>query len=217
MTDSADSDSVCSALYSQSQRLSHHDEKLNSISQCLCDLAALNKDFHSSLGNQVLLLTEQLHQLSRGPAPEPSAPAPASTGFSSPHLAHPECFTGDSDYCRAFLAQCGLHFELQAPLFPMDRTMVAYVISHLAGRAEAWATAEWHCNSPLCSSLQLFTDTFCKIFENCPHVLIYNMTKQGSQTMQLSFAHLLQKVAGICLPFLMPSFMDFQIKDQLTC
>lgn len=171
MTDSADSDPLRSALYSQFQRLSHHDEKLNCISQRLCELAAVSEKFQSSVGNQVKLLTEQLQQLlSHSPAPEPSAPAPAPasapapafTGISSPHLAHPEHFTGDSGDCRAFLVQCGLHFELQAPLFPTDRTKIAYASP--AGRAEAWATAEWHRNSPVCSSLQLFTDTFCKIF-----------------------------------------------------
>ena len=147
--DSAYSDSVRSALYSQSQRLSHHDERLNSISQRLCDLVAFNKNFQSSIGNQFTLLIEPLQQpLSRGPAPELSAPAPASapvsTSFSLPHLAHPECFTGDWGDCRTVLIQCGLHFELQGPLFPTDRTKVAYLLSYLAERAKAWATGE--CN-----------------------------------------------------------------------
>ncbi len=83
-------------------------------------------------------------------------------------LSQPERFMGDSGDCRAFLVQCGLHFELQAPHFPTELAKIAYIISHLSGRAEAWATAEWHCISPVCSSLQLFIDTFCEIFESSP-------------------------------------------------
>lgn len=38
-------------------------------------------------------------------------------------------------------------------------------MSHLTGRAESWATAEWSWKSPVCSSLSMFTKTFSKIFE----------------------------------------------------
>nr|XP_010792517.1 PREDICTED: uncharacterized protein LOC104965258 [Notothenia coriiceps] len=83
----------------------------------------------------------------------------------SPHLSRPEGFSGDSGDCRAFLAQCGLHFELQAACYPSERSRVAYIISHLSGRAEAWAMAEWVQRSPVCDSLDLFTETFTNIFQ----------------------------------------------------
>ena len=45
---------------------------------------------------------------------------------------------------------------------------MAYIISHLSGRAEAWATAEWVRRSPVCDSLSLFSETFTKIFQHIP-------------------------------------------------
>ena len=62
--------------------------------------------------------------------------------------------------------QCGLHFELQAPSFQTERSCVAYMVSYLTGRAEKWATAEWARDSPVCSSVQLFTETLCKGFDH---------------------------------------------------
>ena len=49
--------------------------------------------------------------------------------------------------------------------FPSERAQVAYVISHLSGRAEAWATAEWSRRSPVCDTLQLFTNALTKTFQ----------------------------------------------------
>uniref|UniRef100_A0A8D0D940 DUF4939 domain-containing protein n=1 Tax=Sander lucioperca TaxID=283035 RepID=A0A8D0D940_SANLU len=60
-----------------------------------------------------------------------------------PHLARPERFSGESGDCRSFLTQCEIHFELQAAAYPTDRAKVVYIISHLTGRAELWAAAEW--------------------------------------------------------------------------
>lgn len=42
------------------------------------------------------------------------------------------------------------HFKLQAPAFQTERSKVAYVILHLTGKAEAWATAEWARRSRVC-------------------------------------------------------------------
>lgn len=39
------------------------------------------------------------------------------------------------------------------------------MISHLSGRAEAWATAEWARKSPVCSSVNLFSETLRKVFD----------------------------------------------------
>lgn len=47
---------------------------------------------------------------------------------------------------------------------PSDWAKVAYIISHLTGRAEAWAKAQWSCKSLVCSPLILFTMTISKIF-----------------------------------------------------
>lgn len=99
-------------------------------------------------------------------APPAPPPSPASSVVS---LAPPERFSGDSGDCRPFLAQCSLHFGLQLALFPSERTKVAYIISRLSGRAEAWATAEWKRDTPLCNSLAAFTNTMRLIFQHtCP-------------------------------------------------
>lgn len=73
------------------------------------------------------------------------------------HLSKPERFSGNSDNCVVFLFQCELHFEFQAATFPPDWAKIAYIISYLTGRAEAWTTAEWSHKSSVCSSLaQIF-------------------------------------------------------------
>uniref|UniRef100_A0A8C9YB56 DUF4939 domain-containing protein n=1 Tax=Sander lucioperca TaxID=283035 RepID=A0A8C9YB56_SANLU len=94
----------------------------------------------------------------------PSLPLAASSPF--PHLARPERFSGDSGDRRAFLTQCELHSELQAAAYPSDRAKVAFIISHLSGRAESWAAAEWSENSVACDSYSCFTKTFTRIFQH---------------------------------------------------
>lgn len=79
------------------------------------------------------------------------------------HLSNLVQFSGDSESCCSFLIQCGLHFEMQASSFPMDHTKVAYMISHLTGRAEAWATPELARDSPVHTSVDNFKDALSKI------------------------------------------------------
>uniref|UniRef100_A0A8D0CYT6 Gypsy retrotransposon integrase-like protein 1 n=1 Tax=Sander lucioperca TaxID=283035 RepID=A0A8D0CYT6_SANLU len=138
--DSAGSDKVQNALRAQGQRL-HQFEEVLSIQRELSGMA------------------ERVDSA--------APPVPSSASFSAmPHLSRPERFSGESGDCRAFLTQCGLHFELQSVHYPTDRTKIAYLISHLSGRAEAWATAEWARNSPLCDSFAHFSQTFTQIFQH---------------------------------------------------
>uniref|UniRef100_A0A672F1J4 CCHC-type domain-containing protein n=1 Tax=Salarias fasciatus TaxID=181472 RepID=A0A672F1J4_SALFA len=95
----------------------------------------------------------------RAPAVLPAQAAPPVP------LAHPEKFSGDSGDCRAFLTQCDLHFELQSAMFPSDRSKIAYLISHLTGRAAAWARAEWCHKSTVCTSLPAFIKAFSQMFQ----------------------------------------------------
>ena len=95
----------------------------------------------------VMARLDNLAAPSAAPAPSP-APAPLPTTAPPvlpPHLSHPERFSGHSGDWLSFLVQCGLHFEC---------------------RADKWATAEWARNSPVCSTVQLFTDTLCKTFNH---------------------------------------------------
>lgn len=79
------------------------------------------------------------------------------------YLARPEKFSQDSDECRAFLMQCELHFQLQATIHPTDQSKIAYIIPHLTGHVEAWATAEWSHRFPVCSPYQKFTQILFQI------------------------------------------------------
>ena len=48
-----------------------------------------------------------------------------------------------------------MHYEFSPHVFPTDRTKIAFMISHLVGRARAWATAEWARESPLPTNLTM--------------------------------------------------------------
>uniref|UniRef100_A0A4W6DG68 DUF4939 domain-containing protein n=1 Tax=Lates calcarifer TaxID=8187 RepID=A0A4W6DG68_LATCA len=133
----------------------------------------------SALGSQLNFLVDHVQrgpQSSDSPSsasppatqdaePQPSSPPPGLGLNPHVHLSSPEKFSGDSGDCRSFLAQCELHFEFQAASFSTDRAKVAYMISHMSGRAEAWATAEWSRRSAICESLPLFIRTLTQVFQ----------------------------------------------------
>ena len=177
--DSADSDSLRAALQAQGRKLHQTEEQYNTLRLEMQGMMDRQERVHSQVG----LLTNQFQQLMErldvivapravlNPAPAaaaaavvlPTAPSTAPS-TASPRLSRPEKFSGDSGDCRPFLVQCGLQFEVNAPSFQTERAKVAYIMSHLSGRAEKWATAEWARNSHVCSSVQLFTETLGKIF-----------------------------------------------------
>lgn len=67
---------------------------------------------------------------------------------------------------RIFLVQCDLHFRHNPAAFVSDQAKVAFIVSHLTGRAAAWATAEWSRDSNICQSLTVFQATMSKIFDH---------------------------------------------------
>ena len=185
--DTADSNKVQNALRSQGQRLHQFEEMLSTIQQELSGMAERQLGFQKAVGDRVSLLTTQFQAIqsastsyasqgSMGPASTPGPTVVAGSAASSvqppasysdlPHLSRPERFSGESGDCRAFLTQCGLHYELQSVHYPTDRAKIAYLISHLTGRAEAWATAEWNRDSHLCNSFADFTQAFTQIFQH---------------------------------------------------
>ena len=185
--DPANSDEVQNALRAQGQRIHQFEEVLSAIQRELRGMAERQQGFQRAVGDQVSLLSTQFQAIQSVSTPtvaqgsldpvsatglsggvDPAAPPVQSSAGSPamPHLSRPERFSGESGDCRAFLTQCGLHFELQSVHYPTDRTKIAYLISHLTGRAEAWATAEWARNSPLCNSFALFSKTFTQIFQH---------------------------------------------------
>ena len=183
--DSDDTEGVRAALRAQGARIHGYEERLTSITRHLQEMANQLQNFQTLASEQLRSLNEVCHQLtgqvgsmstvtSAPTATLPPAPAstpqpdppPSPTTIPTPvlHLSKPARFSGDSESCRSFLVQCGLHFEMQAASFPTDCAKVAYMISHLSGRAEAWATAEWARNSPVCDSVDTFKEKLSKIF-----------------------------------------------------
>ncbi|KAK5879277.1 hypothetical protein CesoFtcFv8_024596 [Champsocephalus esox] len=174
--DSADSQTLRAALCSQAQRLRQQEEEMKDINQGVMTLTSSQSEFRGVVTTQINHLAEQLHNVltrldsvpaapSNVAAPAPETTAVCSMPASMIRLAPPAKFSGESGNCSPFLTQCDLHFTCQPAAFPSDLAKVAFVVSHLTGRAEAWATAEWARESPVCKSLQLFTETIKKIFD----------------------------------------------------
>jgi len=149
---------------------------MTGINQGVKALTDSQSEFRGAVTTQINRLAEQFHniltRLDSVPAAssDVAAPAPETTAdFLVPNsmirLAPPAKFSGESGNCSPFLTQCDLHFTCLPAAFPSDSAKVAFIVSHLTGRAEAWATAEWARNSPVCKSLQLFIETIKKIFD----------------------------------------------------
>jgi len=170
--DTAGSELLASALGSQAACLSLQEEQLSSLSRGVKGLAYSQDEFTAAVTAQIGGLTEQIQQLlgaSKGGAPEPPAPepSPVPTFVYGPgvRLASPERYSGDIGRCKSLLIDCDMHFELSPYQFHTDRAKVAYIISHLAGRAKAWATAEWDPGSRICCSIQEFKEGLRKTFD----------------------------------------------------
>lgn len=180
--DPADSDQLRAAIRSQNERLLQQEDLLSAMQHGVAALSSRQDDFKSSVTTQVNHLAEQIHRLLAHLTAESSSPPPVEptsqgstrttsvptvvSHVSPLRLAPPEKFSGDSGDCRPFLVQCDLHFQHQPAAFPTDQSKVAFMVSHLTGRAAAWATAEWSRGSTICESLGLFKDSLKKIFDH---------------------------------------------------
>ena len=154
-----------------------HEQHLSSINQGLRVLTEQQGNFQSSVPEQVNLLTDQLSFLIGHVKADPSVSLPAmtptpaaldharypSTGL---RLAAPDKFSGGSEDCRPFLVLCDLHFKHNLAAFVSDQAKIAFIMSHLTGRAAAWATAEWSRDSIVCQTLFRFTDTMSRVFDH---------------------------------------------------
>ncbi|KAI3374600.1 hypothetical protein L3Q82_021167 [Scortum barcoo] len=100
-------------------------------------------------------------------APLQLPPAPSSVPVSSApvHLASPLKFSGESSECRPFLIQCDLHFSMDPNAFASVQARVAFMVSHMTGRAAAWATAEWSRGAQVCQTAQDFSQALLRVFD----------------------------------------------------
>ncbi|KAK5897509.1 hypothetical protein CesoFtcFv8_010566 [Champsocephalus esox] len=176
--DSGNPKTLQTALSAQGNIIYQHQEQLKTISHGVKDLSDHQEDFQTSVTSQVNHLAEQLHRVlthleATSTAPIPAMPPDANptanqaeVSFSPvpPRLASPEKYSGESGHCRTFLVQCDLHYKLNPAAFVSDEAKIAFMVSHLTGRAAAWATAEWSRDSSICGSFTAFKDTMSRIF-----------------------------------------------------
>ncbi|MGL5881625.1 MAG: retrotransposon gag family protein, partial [Synechococcus elongatus] len=109
------------------------------------------------------------------PVPDPPpAPAPSSTSVNtvtSPSppahyspMARPAPYAGAAEDCNGFLLQVSLILEMQPHLFPTEHSKVAYIISHLSGKALHWADSIWSQKHPVTQTYTGFVEHFREVF-----------------------------------------------------
>ncbi|KAL0203584.1 hypothetical protein M9458_001602 [Cirrhinus mrigala] len=119
-------------------------------------------------------LTQRMQQLQLPAAPvtPPTPPAPlAAPGPSAaaqqlePRLPPPEVYSGEPNFCRAFLTKCSMHFALQPRTFVSEESKVAFVLTLLTGRAALWGTAVWENQDPCCASFSTLSAEMKRVFD----------------------------------------------------
>lgn len=169
-------DQVRMILQAQGQRIRQQEELMGLLRRDLKEMAERQEGMIAAFTNQLNLLAEQLKPNPANPDTASGDTATHQPPVSNPtlpliqpaqiQLSRPEKFSGDSGDCRTFITQCELHFEMQPTAFLTDRAKIAYIISHLTGRAEAWATAEWNRGDTVCTNLPRFIETLNQIFHH---------------------------------------------------
>uniref|UniRef100_A0A673MTH6 DUF4939 domain-containing protein n=1 Tax=Sinocyclocheilus rhinocerous TaxID=307959 RepID=A0A673MTH6_9TELE len=81
-------------------------------------------------------------------------------------MALPASYAGDAAVCGGFLLQVDLFIEMQPQKFTTERSMVAFLIFLLNGKAKAleWARAIWNANSAIINSYDAFKNHFKEVF-----------------------------------------------------
>ena len=121
-----------------------------------------------ALVTQVSELTQQIQQLrvpTVPPTPPTPAPLPEPQPRREPRLPTPEGYSGEPEFCRAFLNRCSMHFALQPQTFNQERSKVAFVLTLLSGRAALWGTAVWENQDPCCASFQALSEEMRRVFD----------------------------------------------------
>ncbi|KAK0136995.1 Retrotransposon-derived protein PEG10 [Merluccius polli] len=174
--DSAERDQLTAALRSQASRLTQHEEQVGFLDRAVQGLAHSQEEYKATVISQVGLLSTQVEQiltlLSRNTAAAPDLPtvtpepSPVTTHSGAcTRLAPPERYSGDFGQSRSFVTECEMHFEHAPRDFPTERSRVAFMMSHLTGRAWSWATAEWARDSEVCALFKKFVGALRIIFD----------------------------------------------------
>ncbi|CAM4546654.1 unnamed protein product [Leuciscus chuanchicus] len=121
-----------------------------------------------ALVTQVFELAQQIQQLSI-PAAPPTLPVPPAVPEMSrrpePRLPVPESYVGETNFCRAFLTRCSMHFSLQPRTFETEESKVAFVLTLLTGRAALWGTAVWENQDQCCASFHALAAEMKRVFD----------------------------------------------------
>ncbi|KAI2667139.1 Transposon Tf2-9 polyprotein [Labeo rohita] len=91
-----------------------------------------------------------------------------------PRLPPPELYSGEPNFCRAFLTRCSMHFSLQPRTFPSEESKVAFALTLLTGKAALWGTAVWENQDPCCASFSALSAEMKRVFDRA--------ATDGSQT-----------------------------------
>uniref|UniRef100_A0A3P9M1D4 Gypsy retrotransposon integrase-like protein 1 n=1 Tax=Oryzias latipes TaxID=8090 RepID=A0A3P9M1D4_ORYLA len=149
---------------------------LASVLQRLEARLSQQEDFQKALASHMVQVSTHVQDLRQGPPwittpPGASASIPVPPSPTMPartqeiKIAPPDRYSGEQGLCKLFLTDCSIHFEHSPHAFVSDRARIAFMISHLSGRARAWAMAEWARDSPLCSSLIAFQEALQITFD----------------------------------------------------
>ncbi|KAL0155977.1 hypothetical protein M9458_004409, partial [Cirrhinus mrigala] len=120
---------------------------------------------------QVSELTQRMQhwQLPTAPTPPPMPPTlPEPSGAaqaSEPRLPPPELYSGEPNFCRAFLTRCSMHFTLQPRTFSSEESKVAFALTLLTGKAALWGTAVWENQDPCCASFLALAAEMKRVFD----------------------------------------------------
>ena len=176
--DSAEAERLSEILRTQEARLNRQEEFQAAMA--------------ANMGQITSQMQDLLGQLSRSnpvlPTPPPAAlpDVPAPSGGATCKLAPPTQYTGEPGLCRTFMIDCSIHFEFNPQAFSTERAKVAFMISHLGGRAKAWASAEWSRNSSTCETIAGFqaalTKTFDPVCSNREKAQELSLIRQGNQS-----------------------------------
>lgn len=176
----ADSDQLTAAIRSQGGRLQQQEEQMSALQQGVTELGNSQDGFKSAMTTQVNHLASQIQQMlgylqRESSSPDPGIATHTAAAVTPPvpafhaatlRLSPPEKFSGEPGQCRSFIVQCSLHYEQLPSAFPTEKSKVAFMVSHLTGRAAAWATAEWARESPICESRRQFEEALRVVFDS---------------------------------------------------
>lgn len=152
--DLADTEQIHGAISKQGVLLGTHETQLQRLTDAVNQIGESLQQLQTCLPREPVVL------------PSPETPPLTAPMPQEPKIPTPQRYGGKPGTCKGFLTQVSLIFELQPATFASERTKIAYIISLLCDRALDWASTLWRQQSPICSDLNLFTETIQQVFDH---------------------------------------------------